>query len=163
MQRVLLEGIYETAALRLLWQSQRDCQCGPTVIQKYRQHISGPFMDRIDLHVEVFTIEYKELASKETTESSQKARERVEKARALQRERFKRHGGTHTNSAMTPRIIRRHRELDPESAGYLEHAMTTSMNFSVWVHDRILKVARTLADLTGDRRSRASHPVCCRY
>lgn len=132
---------------------KRECRCGPTVIQRYRQRISGPLLDRIDLHVEVPTIEYKELASKEATESSEVIRERVEKARVLQRERFKADRGMHTNSAMTPRLIRKHCELDAESAGYLEHAMT-SMNFSARAHDRILKVARTLADLAGEEKIR---------
>jgi magnesium chelatase family protein len=135
---------------------KRECRCGPTVIQKYRQRISGPLLDRIDLHVEVPTIEYKELASKEAAESSAIVRARVEGGRAIQRDRFKSERHVFTNAAMTPRLIRKHCELDASGAGYLEHAMT-SMNFSARAHDRILKVARTLADLGGSEKVHGDH------
>jgi magnesium chelatase family protein len=124
---------------------KRECRCGPVVIQKYRQRISGPLLDRIDLHVEVPAVEYKTLSSTEQSESSESIRERVEKARGAQRERYAKERGIHTNSAMTPRLIRKHCELDTDGAGFLEHAMT-NMNFSARAHDRILKVSRTLAD-----------------
>jgi len=135
---------------------KRECRCGPAIIQRYRQRISGPLLDRIDLHVEVPTVEYKTLTSTEETESSTSIRARVENARSIQRERFKRERGVHTNSSMTPRLIRKHCELDAEAAGYLEHAMT-SMNFSARAHDRILKVARTLADLAGEEMITGNH------
>ena len=135
---------------------KRECRCGPTVIQKYRQRISGPLLDRIDLHVDVPAVEYKTLASKEAGESSATIRSRVETARAIQRERFKAERGIHANAAMTPRLIRRHCELDTEAAGYLEHAMT-GQNFSARAHDRILKVARTLADLEGAAQITGNH------
>lgn len=127
---------------------KRECRCGPTLIQKYRQKISGPLLDRIDLHVDVPNIEYKELISKEVTENSASVKGRVENARSRQRDRFKGDAGIHTNGGMSSRLIRKHCELDAEGAGYLEHAMV-SMNFSARAHDRILKVARTLADLAG--------------
>ena len=135
---------------------KRECRCGPAVIQKYRQRISGPLLDRIDLHVDVPAVDYKTLSSKEQTESSTIIRERVEKARAIQRERFKSERGVHSNAAMTPRLIRKHCELDSEASGYLEHAMT-GQNFSARAHDRILKVARTLADLEGAARISGNH------
>jgi magnesium chelatase family protein len=125
---------------------KRECRCGPTVIQKYRQRISGPLLDRIDLHVEVPLVEYKDLASKEAGELSTDIRARVERCRAIQTERFRKEKGIHSNSAMTPRLIKKHCELDAEAAGYLGHAMG-EMNFSARAHDRILKVARTHADL----------------
>ena len=127
---------------------KRECRCGPAVIQKYRQRISGPLLDRIDLHVEVPLVEYKDLASKEVGESSEVIRDRVARCRAIQTERFKKDKDVHTNSAMTPRLIKKHCELDAEGAGYLEHAMG-EMNFSARAHDRILKVARTIADMEG--------------
>ena len=77
----------------------------------------------------------------------------MENARLIQRERFAKENHLHTNSAMTPRLIRKHCELDAECSGYLEHAMTQS-NFSARAHDRILKVARTLADLSASERIR---------
>lgn len=130
---------------------KRECRCGPVVIQKYRQRISGPLLDRIDLHVEVPAVDYKTLSSLEQTEGSESIRQRVERARSIQRERFSKEKGVHTNSAMGPRLIRKHCELDSEGAGFLEQAMTNN-NFSARAHDRILKVARTLADLEGAER-----------
>lgn len=134
---------------------KRECRCGPASIQKYRQRISGPLLDRIDLHVEVPAVEYKTLSSNEVTESSEAIRQRVENARMIQRERFAKEKGMNTNSAMGPRLIRKHCELDSDGAGFLEQAMT-GQNFSARAHDRILKVARTLADLEGAERIRSN-------
>lgn len=130
---------------------KRECRCGPIVIQRYRQRISGPLLDRIDLHVDVPAVDYKTLSSQEHSETSVDIRARVESARSIQRERFKAERGTHTNASMTPRLIRKHCELDAEASGYLEHAMSGN-NFSARAHDRILKVARTLADLEGSEQ-----------
>ena len=105
-------------------------------------------LDRIDLHVDVPSVAYKELTTGDTGESSQMIRERVELCRAVQTERFKSDKGVNTNSAMTPRLIKKHCELDAEGGHFLEHSMG-EMNFSARAHDRILKVARTLADLGG--------------
>jgi magnesium chelatase family protein len=113
-------------------------------------------LDRIDLHVEVPAVEYKTLSSTEQSETSETIRERVEKARAIQRERFAKEKGIRTNSGMTPRLIRKHCELDPEGSGFLEHAMTEK-NFSARAHDRILKVARTLADLASEEKISGNH------
>jgi magnesium chelatase family protein len=106
--------------------------------------------------VDVPAVDYKTLSSKEQTESSTVIRDRVEKARAIQRERFQKEKGVHSNAAMTPRLIRKHCELDSEASGYLEHAMG-GQNFSARAHDRILKVARTLADLEGSERIVGNH------
>lgn len=117
-------------------------------IEKYRQRISRPLLDRIDIHVEVPLVDFKDLTSDSLTgESSATIRERVANARAIQVGRFKKAKLT-TNSAMGAREVREHCKLDYESKGYLEHAMQ-EMNFSARAHDRILKVARTLADLAG--------------
>lgn len=101
-------------------------------------------------------MEYKTLTSTDTTESSESIRGRVEKARAIQRERFMNERGIHTNAAMTPRLIRKHCGLDAEASGFLEHAMG-DQNFSARAHDRILKVARTLADLEGCEHIQGNH------
>ena len=127
---------------------KRGCRCGVAVVLRYRQRISGPLLDRIDLHVDVPSVAYKELTTGDTGESSQMIRERVELCRAVQTERFKSDKGVNTNSAMTPRLIKKHCELDAEGGHFLEHSMG-EMNFSARAHDRILKVARTLADLGG--------------
>lgn len=126
--------------------TRRDCRCSSVMVQKYRQRISGPLLDRIDLHVEVPIVDFKALTNAQPGESSESIRNRVEKARAIQAARFKGLSGVHTNTGMTPRLIKKHCELDAECSGLMEHAMG-QMNFSARAHDRILKVARTLADL----------------
>jgi magnesium chelatase family protein len=132
--------------------SKRECRCSPGPIERYRQRISGPLLDRIDLHVEVPLVDYRELASASSGEKSERIRERVMRARKVQRERF---AGTsaQTNSAMGARQVKAHCQLDAESLSYLEHAME-QLNFSARAHDRILKVARTLADLAGSEAIR---------
>lgn len=127
---------------------KRQCRCSVRQIENYRQRISGPLLDRIDIHVEVPLVDFKELTSDALTgESSALIRDRVAQAREIQVERFRSVGLT-TNSAMGARQVRDHCTLDAESRGYLEHAME-QMNFSARAHDRILKVSRTLADLAG--------------
>jgi magnesium chelatase family protein len=127
---------------------KRQCRCSVKQIEKYRQRISGPLLDRIDIHVEVPLVDFKDLTSDVVTgESSETIRQRVSMAREIQVSRLKRDKLT-TNSAMGARQVRDHCKLDAESKGYLEHAMQ-EMNFSARAHDRILKVARTLADLAG--------------
>ncbi len=112
-------------------------------------------MDRIDLHVEVPLVDFRELSSDSNSgEKSEAIRERVVSARRIQQQRFKKATNT-TNSAMGSRQVRLHCKLDAESNGYLEHAME-QMNFSARAHDRILKVARTLADLAGSPEIRAN-------
>lgn len=133
---------------------KRECRCSSRQIETYRQRISGPLLDRIDLHVEVPLVDFRELSSNATSgDKSPVIRERVVAARAIQLGRFKRASVT-TNSAMTTRLVRQHCQLDSESNGFLEHAME-EMNFSARAHDRILKVARTLADLGGSEMIRS--------
>ena len=127
---------------------KRQCRCSSRQIENYRQRISGPLLDRIDLHVEVPLVDFRELSSDAPNgERSEFIRERVVQARRIQHERFRKSANA-TNSAMGPRQVKAHCKLDEESTGYLEHAME-EMNFSARAHDRILKVARTLADLAG--------------
>jgi magnesium chelatase family protein len=133
---------------------KRECRCGPGQIEKYRQRISGPLLDRIDLHVEVPHVDFNELDSRaQPGEASSVIRARVAAARRIQQERF---AGTRcrTNAAMGPRQVKAHCRLDAESRSYLAHAME-ELNFSARAHDRILKVARTLADLAGSDSIRA--------
>lgn len=127
---------------------KRQCRCSVRQIENYRQRISGPLLDRIDIHVEVPLVDFRELTSETITgESSAVIRERVAAARDIQVKRFKSVKLT-TNSAMGAKQVRECCKLDAEGKGYLEHAME-QMNFSARAHDRILKVARTLADLAG--------------
>jgi magnesium chelatase family protein len=127
---------------------KRECRCSPRQIETYRQRISGPLLDRIDLHVEVPLVNFRELSSETNPgERSEIIRQRVAAARKIQGRRLSPIPHA-TNSAMGARMVRQHCKLDAESSGYLEHAME-EMNFSARAHDRILKVARTLADLDG--------------
>jgi magnesium chelatase family protein len=135
--------------------SKRDCRCSPVQIERYRQRISGPLLDRIDLHVEVPIVPYRELAGGAGGENSAGIRERIVAARNIQSRRFE-GSSTRTNAAMGPRQVRDCCQLDAESASYLEQAMET-LNFSGRAHDRILKVARTLADLAGAADITANH------
>lgn len=134
--------------------SKRECRCSPRQIENYRQRISGPLLDRIDLHVEVPLVDFRELSSQTNEgEKSSVIRERVVAARNIQLSRFKK-TPVSSNATMTPRLVRQYCQLDPESTGFLEHAME-QMNFSARAHDRILKVARTLADLGGSENIRS--------
>lgn len=135
--------------------SKRDCRCSPRKIEQYRQRISGPLLDRIDLHVEVPLVEYRELSGKHDGEPSAQIRKRVVAARGVQQERF-RGSSTRSNAEMGPRQVRACCELDGEGSAYLEQAME-QLNFSARAHDRILKVARTLADLDGAEGIATNH------
>lgn len=134
---------------------KRQCRCSSKQIENYRQRISGPLLDRIDLHVEVPLVDFRELSNSSATgEKSETIRARVVEARRIQQERFRK-SNHRTNSAMGPRQVKQHCQLDAECNGYLEHAME-EMNFSARAHDRILKVARTLADLAGSPNIRGT-------
>lgn len=134
----------------------RECRCAPTQIEKYRQRISGPLLDRIDLHVDVPAVDYRELRSESSGESSEQIRDRVEEARQVQLERFVSHPGVLCNADMGSRLVAEFCALDRQSERTLEEAMNT-LNFSARAYDRILKVARTLADLEGSRDLREYH------
>lgn len=130
---------------------KRECRCSVRQIENYRQRISGPLLDRIDIHVEVPLVDFKELTSdRPGGESSELIRSRVSAAREVQVRRFTKSGIT-TNAAMGARQVRECCQLDAEGKGYLEHAMER-MNFSARAHDRILKVSRTMADLAGKEK-----------
>ncbi|MEM7699227.1 MAG: YifB family Mg chelatase-like AAA ATPase [Verrucomicrobiota bacterium] len=134
----------------------RECRCSPNQIEKYRARISGPLLDRIDLHLDVPPVEYKELRSETGGESSETIRERVEETRQVQLERFVPYPGIHTNADMGSRQVAEFCWLSRGCERVLEAAMD-SLNFSARAHDRILKVARTLADLEGQRDIAKDH------
>ncbi|HEX4086683.1 MAG TPA: YifB family Mg chelatase-like AAA ATPase [Chthoniobacteraceae bacterium] len=129
---------------------RRECRCGTVAVQRYRQRISGPLLDRIDLHIEVPAVTYNELSGKAPGEPSEPIRARVETARRIQQERFGK-GKTTCNARMTSRQSKEHCHLTGESDELLRNAMST-LNFSARAYDRILKVARTVADLAGRDR-----------
>jgi magnesium chelatase family protein len=149
--RFMLVAAMNPCPCGYLGDPKRECRCSPGQIEKYRQRISGPLLDRIDLHVEVPRVEYKELTGKTGAEGeiSETVRARVEGCREVQLERFVDSPDVTTNSMMHPKLMRRHCEIDKASDALLERAMT-DLNFSARAHDRILKVARTMADLEGE-------------
>lgn len=124
------------------------CSCTLGQIQKYRSRISGPLLDRIDIHIEVPAVKYKELSGKITGEPSSTIRERVKKARAVQLTRFYGRKGVYCNAHMSSKDIRKYCLLDEKSEALLGHAIT-KLGLSARAYDRILKVARTIADLSG--------------
>jgi len=135
----------------------RECRCTPLQIQRYVGRISGPLLDRIDIHVDVPAVKFRELAGDPApeAESSAEIRERVIHARERQRQRLVGER-IFSNASMTPRMIRRHCRIDSESEQMLERAMTR-LGLSARAYDRILKVSRTIADLEGSEEIRSVH------
>lgn len=123
------------------------CSCSQTSIDRYLKKISGPVLDRIDLHIEVGKVKYEDLDRRSMGESSAKIRKRVEKARLIQKERFKEEG-INFNSQMSSRQVGKYCELDLETRNFLKD-MFDKLDLSVRAYDKILKIARTIADLDG--------------
>jgi magnesium chelatase family protein len=124
----------------------RECHCSPPQIQRYVSKISGPLLDRIDIHIEVPAVKYKELRGEHTSEDSAAVRERVVRARERQLERFTGEKKIYANAQMPPKLIRKYCVISAEGEKLLENAITR-LGLSARAHDRILKVARTIADL----------------
>jgi len=134
---------------------EKDCVCAPGVVQKYMSRISGPLLDRIDLHVEVTPVEYDKLTAKEEGESSEDIRARVIKAREVQSQRYK-DSDVNANALMTAKQIQEHCQLDTTGNLLLKNAMK-KLNLSARAYDRILKVARTIGDLAGSDKIAMEH------
>ena len=135
---------------------EKDCLCPPGMVQKYLNKISGPLLDRIDLHVEVTPVSFEELSSKEKGESSADIRKRVMAARELQGSRYKENEGVHANAQMSTKQLQVFCKLNSESQQLLKMAMT-KLNLSARAYDRILKVARTIADLEKNKSITSEH------
>ena len=135
----------------------RECRCTPLQIQRYVGRISGPLLDRIDIHVDAPAVRFKGLTGSEAPEGESLAqiRERVIRARERQRERLQ-GAGIFSNAQMSPRLIRKVCRIDSESERMLEQAMTR-LGLSARAYDRILKVSRTIADLDGSEGIRPAH------
>jgi magnesium chelatase family protein len=118
--------------------------------------VSGPLLDRIDLHIEVPAVKYKDLSSKESGESSEKIRARVMHAREFQAHRFKGRKGMHANADMQSKDIREYCQLDGAGEELLKMAIT-KLGLSARAYDRILKVGRTIADMAGSTDIRPEH------
>lgn len=132
------------------------CTCPPGQVNKYMSRISGPLMDRIDIQIEIMPVPFEALSSMQKGESSAQIRERVVKARTIQTERFKDEPHTHCNAQMNSRLIAKHVVLDSVSKKRLEENMTR-FDMSARAYDRILKVARTIADLDASEPIRSHH------
>ena len=134
---------------------RRECRCTPSQIHRYMSRISGPLLDRVDIHVDVPALRYKELAGEYAGESSAQVRQRVNDARRIQRDRFERHR-IFSNGAMTSRHIKKFCTPDEEGRDVLKMAIT-ELGISARAYDRILKVSRTIADLEGAENIKAQH------
>lgn len=134
----------------------KECTCQQMQIQKYMAKISGPLLDRIDLHIEVPAVKYKELSSKESGESSAHIRERVVQARDIQSHRFRGRKGLFSNADMQSKEIKEYCRLDDAGEELLKMAIT-KLGHSARAYDRILKVGRTIADMAGSVEIRPEH------
>lgn len=127
---------------------EKECTCPPGAVQKYLNKISGPLLDRIDLHVEVTPVSFNELSNKTDGETSAIIRERVLKAREIQTERYKEQQGIHANAQMTTKLMQEYCTISNAGAALLKRAIER-LSLSARAYDRILKVSRTIADLSG--------------
>src|ERR1700724_58570 len=135
---------------------KRECRCGPTQVQRYRQRISGPLLDRIDLHIEVPAVEYRDVASERAEESSAAIPQRVSRARCVQQKRFRGDAKVNCNARMATRQLKQHCKLGEDSHDLIRVAMN-ELNLSARAYDRILKVSRTIADLDGAEEISEQH------
>jgi magnesium chelatase family protein len=134
--------------LRLVRRCAPRLRLRPLAVQRYLARVSGPLLDRIDLHLEVPAVKYRALAGESGGEPSAAVRERVDRARVVQRERFAQRPGIHANAHMAPRDIRAHCRVSNGADALLRTAITR-LGLSARAYHRILKIARTIADLDG--------------
>jgi magnesium chelatase family protein len=135
---------------------ERECTCSPPAVQKYMSKISGPLMDRIDLHIDVKPLAFHEFHHQSNSEDSATIRERVIKAREVQTKRFAGIEGIYTNAQMNTTLLKQFCALDTNSQTVLFSAMQR-LQLSARAYDRILKVARTIADLDGSEKILIAH------
>ena len=135
--------------------TEKECTCTPETIKKYMGKISGPLLDRIDMQIEVAPVKYQKLEQKQIAETSEKIKQRVDKARNIQ---LKRYEGQkiYSNSELTPKLIETYCELDKSSQKIMKEAFQ-KLNFSARAYHRILKVARTIADLEEKEKIEVAH------
>lgn len=136
--------------------SSKECKCSPTSIHKYLSKISGPVMDRIDLHIEVDSINYEDLTDFKLEEKSEDIKARVNKARDIQLKRFENSNGVYSNAKMNEKEFKQYCSLNKECSDLLEIAFK-KLNLSARAYNRILKVARTIADLDGSENIEKAH------
>jgi len=127
---------------------EKKCVCSPGIVQKYLSRISGPLLDRIDIHIEVVPVPFNKLSESPLAEKSEAVRERVIKARKIQQKRFENQSNIYCNAQMSSRLLRKHAIPDAQGQTILKNAME-KLDLSARAYDRILKVSRTIADLEG--------------
>lgn len=135
---------------------EKECVCGPGIVQRYLSKISGPLLDRIDLHVEVVPVSFDEMTANRKTETSGEIRERVVKARQIQAERFQAQQSIYCNAMMPSNMVKEICSLNDAGRSLLKTAMER-LGLSARAYDRILKVSRTVADLSGTNEIRVEH------
>lgn len=135
---------------------EKDCLCAPGMVQKYLSKISGPLLDRIDIHIEVVPVTFDKISDTQLSEKSEVIRARVEQARQIQEERFKEEVGMHCNAQMSSKLLRKYCQPDEAGNQLLKTAME-KVGLSARAYDRILKVSRTIADLAGSENIESDH------
>ncbi len=134
----------------------KECVCSPGIVQKYLNRISGPLLDRIDIHIEVVPVPFDKLSETKMAENSYSVRARVVDARKIQAVRFAKNNGIHCNAQMSSKLLRKHCEIDPAGQSIMKTAMER-LGLSARAYDRILKVSRTIADLDSSEHIQTSH------
>jgi magnesium chelatase family protein len=134
----------------------RECVCSPGVVQKYLNKISGPLLDRIDIHIEVVPVAFEQLSEQRLAEPSHVIRQRVVDARTMQALRFAENPGIHCNAQMSSKLLRKHGNIDSSGQILLKNAME-KLGLSARAYDRILKVSRTIADLDNSENIKTVH------
>jgi len=135
---------------------EKPCVCSGGVVQKYLNKISGPLLDRIDIHIEVVPVSFSRLSELKTSENSEEVRERVVATRLIQQERFNENSEVHCNAQMSSKLIRTHCDIDAEGQKLLKRAME-KIGLSARAYDRILKVSRTIADMQKQEKISSDH------
>jgi magnesium chelatase family protein len=134
----------------------KECTCIPGAIQRYLNRISGPLYDRIDIHIEVIPVPFKELSNSQQSEKSEKIRERVITARHIQENRYKEIKGIYCNAQMSTKLLREFCKIDDSGKTLFKNAME-KLGLSARAYDRILKVSRTIADLDNSNDIKSEH------
>lgn len=135
---------------------EKECVCSPGIVQKYLNKISGPLLDRIDIHIEVVPVPFSKLSEENHAENSENVRNRVSLSRRIQEERFTDIESVHCNAQMSSALLRQHCVLDKDSSNLLKNAME-KLGLSARAYDRILRVSRTIADMEGEENIFTQH------
>jgi len=154
--RFILVIAFNPCPCGYLGDMKHNCRCTPAQVQRYENRLSGPLLDRIDMHLEVPSVPYKEMSFAGCGESSARIKSRVERARAVQKKRFTRRRNIHCNGQMTPKDLKSFCSLDNKSEKLIEDAVER-LGLSARSYHRVLKIGRTIADLDNSEMLQARH------